>query len=89
MLFAAVHESGNGMARPRSATYLLNRGREAQSSRSMRCAHLRTHVRSRLVGQRTGVSNQIRERGITVRQGLMPLRKVLHSSPYLFRECHL
>jgi transposase len=38
-------------------------------------------VRSRLVGQRTGVINQIRgfllERGITVRQGPMPLRKVL------------
>ena len=38
-------------------------------------------VRSRLVGQRTGVTNQIRgfliERGITVRQGLMPLRKAL------------
>jgi transposase len=34
-------------------------------------------VRSRLVGQRTGVINQIRgfliERGITVRQGLVPL----------------
>ena len=38
-------------------------------------------VRSRLVGQRTGVINQIRgfliERGITVRQGVMPLRKAL------------
>jgi transposase len=38
-------------------------------------------VRSRLVGQRTGVINQIRgfliERGITVRQGLVPLRKAL------------
>jgi transposase len=38
-------------------------------------------VRSRLVGQRTGVINQIRgfliERGITVRQGAAPLRKVL------------
>jgi transposase len=38
-------------------------------------------VRSRLVGQRTGVINQIRgfllERGITVRQGPMPLRKAL------------
>ena len=38
-------------------------------------------VRSRLVGQRTAVTNQIRgfliERGITVRQGLMPLRKAL------------
>ena len=36
-------------------------------------------VRSRLVGQRTGVINQIRgfliERGITVRQGVVPLRK--------------
>ena len=32
--------SPNGMARPRSAVYLLDRGREAQSSRSMRCAHL-------------------------------------------------
>ena len=36
-------------------------------------------VRSRLVGQRTGVINQIRgfliERGITVRQGAVPLRK--------------
>src|SRR5439155_13720697 len=38
-------------------------------------------VRSRLVGQRTGVINQIRgfliERGITVRQGPVPLRKAL------------
>src|SRR3974377_427658 len=38
-------------------------------------------VRSRLVRQRTGTANQIRgfllERGITVRQGLMPLRKAL------------
>jgi len=38
-------------------------------------------VRSRLVRQRTGVANQIRgfllERAITVRQGLMPLRKAL------------
>lgn len=38
-------------------------------------------VRSRLVRQRTGVANQIRglllECGITVRQGLMPLRKAL------------
>jgi transposase len=38
-------------------------------------------VRSRLVGQRTVATNQIRgfliERGITVRQGLMPLRKAL------------
>lgn len=38
-------------------------------------------VRSRLVGQRTGVINQIRgfliERGITVRQGLVFLRKAL------------
>jgi transposase len=38
-------------------------------------------VRSRLVGQRTAVINQIRgfliERGITVRQGPAPLRKVL------------
>src|SRR6476619_5851969 len=38
-------------------------------------------VRSRLVGQRTGVINQIRgfllERGIAVRQGPMPLRKAL------------
>ncbi len=38
-------------------------------------------VRSRLVGQRTGVINQIRgfliERGITARQGPMPLRKAL------------
>ena len=38
-------------------------------------------VRSRLVSQRTGVINQIRgfliERGITVRQGPMPLRKAL------------
>src|SRR5205807_1825722 len=43
---------------------------------------LRLHrVRSRLVGQRTGVINQTRgclsERGITVRQGVMPLRKAL------------
>jgi transposase len=38
-------------------------------------------VRSRLVGQRTGLINQLRgfliERGITVRQGVMPLRKAL------------
>jgi transposase len=38
-------------------------------------------VRSSLVGQRTGLINQIRgfliERGITVRQGVMPLRKAL------------
>jgi transposase len=38
-------------------------------------------VRSRLVGQRTGVINQIRgfliERGITVRQGVMPVRRAL------------
>jgi transposase len=38
-------------------------------------------VRSRLVGQRTGVVNQIRgfliERGIIVRQGVVPLRKAL------------
>ena len=38
-------------------------------------------VRSRLVGQRTSVTNQIRgfllERGITVRQGLAPLRQAL------------
>jgi len=38
-------------------------------------------VRSRLVGQRTGTINQIRgfliERGITVRQGIVPLRKAL------------
>jgi len=38
-------------------------------------------VRSRLVGQRTGLINQIRgfliERGITVRQGVLPLRKAL------------
>jgi transposase len=38
-------------------------------------------VRSRLVRQRTGLANQIRgfllERGITVRQGLVPLRKAL------------
>src|SRR5499433_356879 len=38
-------------------------------------------VRARLVGQRTAVTNQIRgfliERGITVRQGLMPLRRAL------------
>ena len=38
-------------------------------------------VRSRFVGQRTGLINQIRgfliERGITVRQGVMPLRKAL------------
>ena len=33
--FAALHESGNGMARPRSAVYLLDRGREAHSSRSI------------------------------------------------------
>jgi transposase len=38
-------------------------------------------VRSRLVGQRTGVINQISgfliERGITVRQGVVPLRRAL------------
>ncbi len=38
-------------------------------------------VRSRLVSQRTGVTNQIRglllERGLTVRQGLAPLRQAL------------
>jgi transposase len=38
-------------------------------------------VRSRLVGQRTGVTNQIRgflmERGIIVRQGVVPLRRAL------------
>ena len=38
-------------------------------------------VRSRLVRQRTGVANQIRgfllERGITVRQGVVPLRRAL------------
>src|SRR6516162_3830944 len=38
-------------------------------------------VRSRLVGQRTGMINQIRgfliERGITVRQGVAPLRRAL------------
>jgi transposase len=38
-------------------------------------------VRSRLVGQRTGLINQIRgfliERGIIVRQGVLPLRKAL------------
>ena len=38
-------------------------------------------VRSRLVSQRTGVTNQLRgfllERGITVRQGLAPLRQAL------------
>jgi transposase len=38
-------------------------------------------VRSRLVGQRTGVINQIRgfliELGITVRQGVVPLRRAL------------
>src|SRR5512132_3504273 len=38
-------------------------------------------VRARLVGQRTGVINQIRgfliERGITVRQGVVPLRRAL------------
>jgi Transposase len=46
-------------------------------------------VRSRLVGQRTGVINQIRgfliERGIIVRQGVVPLRKappdILSSKP--------
>ena len=44
-------------------------------------------VRSRLVGQRTGVINQIRgfliERGITVRQGVAPLRRVLPDNPEL------
>ena len=38
-------------------------------------------VRSRLVGQRTGTINQIRgfliERGITVRQGVVPLHRAL------------
>ena len=41
-------------------------------------------VRSRLVSQRTGVTNQIRgfllARGITVRQGLAPLRQALPST---------
>src|SRR6267142_4809091 len=44
-------------------------------------------VRSRLVGQRTGVTNQIRgfliERGITVRQGLMPLQQGATRDPEL------
>src|SRR6266478_4461689 len=42
-------------------------------------------VRSRLVSQRTGVINQIRgfliERGITLRQGVVPLRKALPDIP--------
>jgi transposase len=42
-------------------------------------------VRSRLVSQQTGVINQIRafliERGITVRQGGVPLRKLLPENP--------
>jgi len=41
-------------------------------------------VRSRPVGQRTGTINQIRgfliERGIIVRQGVVPLRKALLTS---------
>ena len=41
-------------------------------------------VRSRLAGQRTGTINQIRgfliERGIIVRQGVVPLRKALLTS---------
>jgi hypothetical protein len=48
---------------------------------SLRAALALHRVRSRLVGQRTGVINQIRrfliERNITVRQGLVPLRKAL------------
>ena len=64
---------------------------EAVQRPTMRCVAIKTpeqmdllalhRVRSRLVGQRTGVINQIRgfliERGITVRQGVMPLRKAL------------
>ena len=46
-------------------------------------------VCSRLVGQRTGVINQIRgfliERGITVRQGAAPLRKALSSWKSIYR----
>src|SRR5947208_25596 len=46
-------------------------------------------VRSRLVSQRTGVINQIRgfliERGITVRQGVGPLRKAL---PDILSQIH-
>jgi hypothetical protein len=39
--------AANGMARPRSAVYLLGpwSGGVKQSSRSMRCAHLRIHWR--------------------------------------------
>jgi len=50
-------------------------------------------VRSRPVGQRTGTINQIRgfliERGIIVRQGVVPLRKALPdilSSPTYSRQ---
>src|SRR5262249_34590869 len=51
--------------------------------RSQPCTSWRSRrrKRSRLVGQRTGIINQIRgfliERGITVRQGVVPLRKAL------------
>jgi hypothetical protein len=59
-----------------SAEWSLSRAKRTYDGR------LALHrVRSRLVGQRTGLINQIRgfliERGITVRQGVMPLRKVL------------
>src|SRR3977135_4155669 len=50
-------------------------------------------VRSRLVGRRTGVINQIRgfliERGITVRQGPMPLRKALSEILSVVRPANL
>src|SRR5215468_3488766 len=44
-LHAALHESGNGMARPRPAAILLDYGwgGVTQSSRSTRCAHLSSH----------------------------------------------
>jgi hypothetical protein len=50
------------------------------------CAHYALHrVRPRLVGERTGIINQIRafllERGIAVRQGLRFLRTELPSRP--------
>ena len=54
--------------------------RSKRRSRDLLALH---RVCSRLVGQRTGVINQIRgfliERGITVRQGAVPLRKALSS----------
>jgi hypothetical protein len=54
MLFVAVHESGNGMARPRPALSLRAAAEEAlrKAQRSMRCAHLGRRLnRSRQSGR--------------------------------------